>query len=129
MPATLFDDYSGRGKAAHEQMMEIDKNMHLFNDLKYNATNPAKEPTNDLRNELARMDSSQRNTVLRFYASEDAKVDTSKMTHKEYVTWKYQRYIKDYLRCIRSVDRNVGRLLSYLKEAGLLDNTHDCLYF
>jgi arylsulfatase A-like enzyme len=123
LPATLFDDYSGRGKAAHEQMMEIDKNMHLFNDLKYHATKPVKEPTKDLLHELTRMDTYQRNTVLRFYANEDAKVDTSKMTHKEFVIWKYQRYIKDYLRCIRSVDRNVGRLLSYLEEAGLLDNT------
>ena len=124
VPATLFDDYSGRGKAAHEQMMEIDKNMHLFNDLKYNASIPdTTEATNDLLNELARMDTAQRNTLLRFYANEDSKVDTSKMTHREFVTWKYQRYIQDYLRCIRSVDRNVGRLLNYLSSAGLLDNT------
>lgn len=120
---TLYDDYSGRGKAAHEQMMEIDKNMHLFNDLKFHATEPKEEPTNDLRNELARMDSSQRNAVLQFYAGEDAKVDTSKMTHEEYVAWKYQRYVKDYLRCIRSVDRNVGKLLTYLENENLLDNT------
>lgn len=124
VPATLFDDYSGLGKAAHEQMMEIDKNMHLYNDLKYNATKPEPpEAPHDLRWELARMDSAQRNAVLHFYANEDAKVDTSKMTHKEFVTWKYQRYVKDYLRCIRSVDRNVGRLLDYLKTNGLLDNT------
>jgi len=123
LPETLYDDYSGRGKAAHEQMMEIGENMHLFNDLKYNAKNPAKEPTNDLLRLLARMDSSQRNTILRFYANEDAKVDTSKMNHKEFVAWKYQRYVKDYLRCIRSVDRNVGRLLEYLKENDMLDNT------
>lgn len=37
--------------------------------------------------------------------------------------WKYQRYIKDYLRCVQSVDDNVGRLLDYLKEENLLDNT------
>ena len=124
LPETLFDDYSGRGKAARGQMMEIGKNMHLFNDLKYNATKPEpEEAPNDLRSELDRMDSSQRNAVLQFYASEDARVDTSKMTHQEFVTWKYQRYVKDYLRCIRSVDRNVGRLLDYLKTAGLLDNT------
>jgi len=124
LPATLFDDYSGRGKAAHEQMMEIDKNMHLYNDLKYNASGPIpNDAPTDLRRELNRMDSAQRATVLRFYANEDAKVDTSKMTHREFVIWKYQRYVKDYLRCIRSVDRNVGRLLDYLKQAGLLDNT------
>ncbi len=37
--------------------------------------------------------------------------------------WKYQRYIKDYLRCVASVDDNVGRLLDYLDQAGLTDNT------
>ena len=39
------------------------------------------------------------------------------------VRWKYQRYIKDYLRCIASVDDGVGRMLAYLKEAGLEKNT------
>ena len=37
--------------------------------------------------------------------------------------WKYQRYIKDYLRTIASVDDNVGRLLRYLDETGLAENT------
>jgi arylsulfatase A-like enzyme len=37
--------------------------------------------------------------------------------------WKYQRYIKDYLRCVASIDDNVGRLLDYLDEAGLADDT------
>jgi len=37
--------------------------------------------------------------------------------------WKYERYIKDYLRCIASVDDNVGRLLDYLKASGLAENT------
>jgi arylsulfatase A-like enzyme len=37
--------------------------------------------------------------------------------------WKYQRYIKDYLRCVASVDDNVGRMLNFLDEQGLADNT------
>ena len=37
--------------------------------------------------------------------------------------WKYQRFIKDYLRCVASVDDNVGRLLDYLDEKGLTKNT------
>jgi arylsulfatase A-like enzyme len=45
------------------------------------------------------------------------------MTEKELVQWKYQRYVKDYLRCVRSVDDNVGRVLDYLDECGLADNT------
>jgi arylsulfatase A-like enzyme len=37
--------------------------------------------------------------------------------------WKYQRYVKDYLRCVDSVDENIGRLLDYLEESGLAENT------
>lgn len=37
--------------------------------------------------------------------------------------WAYQRYIKDYLRVIASIDDNVGRVLDYLDEAGLTENT------
>jgi len=42
---------------------------------------------------------------------------------KELAEWKYQRYIKDYLRCIASVDDNIGRVLDYLDEKGLAENT------
>jgi len=45
------------------------------------------------------------------------------LTPAEEKHWKYQRYIKDYLRCIASVDDNVGRLLDYLEEEGLAENT------
>jgi arylsulfatase A-like enzyme len=37
--------------------------------------------------------------------------------------WKYERFIKDYLRCIASVDDNVGRVLGYLETSGLSENT------
>jgi arylsulfatase A-like enzyme len=122
LPETLYDDYSGRGRAAHEQMMEIGENMTLGSDLKVNAS--VKGPKGHWPvGEFQRMDSLQRNTLIQFYAREDARVDTSKMTRKEFIAWKYQRYMKDYLRCIRSVDRNVGRLLTYLEENGLQENT------
>jgi arylsulfatase A-like enzyme len=122
LPESLYDDYSGRGKAAHEQMMEVDRNLHLTTDLKVDPESKTQDGHWKI-GEFQRMDSAQRNTLIRFYESEDARVDTTKMTHKEYVAWKYQRYIKDYLRCIRSVDRNVGRLLDYLDKAGLDNNT------
>ncbi len=42
--------------------------------------------------------------------------------HQE-VSWRYQRYIKDYLRCVASIDDNVGRLLDCLDEHGLAEDT------
>jgi arylsulfatase A-like enzyme len=37
--------------------------------------------------------------------------------------WAYQYYIKDYLRCVQSLDDNVGRLLDYLETEGLARET------
>lgn len=45
------------------------------------------------------------------------------MTEEAIKKWKYQRYIKDYLATVRSVDDNIGRVLSYLKTNGLEENT------
>src|SRR5699024_12096177 len=54
----------------------------------------------------------------------DLKVDPPKgLSPAELKSWKYQRYIKDYLRVVASIDDNVGRLLDNLDEAGLTDNT------
>jgi len=45
------------------------------------------------------------------------------LTEKEETVWRYQQYIKDYLRCVASVDDNVGRMLKLLDDEGLADNT------
>lgn len=45
------------------------------------------------------------------------------LTLDEEISWRYQRYIKDYLRVVDAIDENVGRMLDYLDEAGLADNT------
>lgn len=45
------------------------------------------------------------------------------MSRDEHRRWAYQIYIKDYLRCIAGIDENVGRLLKYLDDHGLTENT------
>lgn len=45
------------------------------------------------------------------------------LTRDEFRKWAYQRYMKQYLRCIAGIDENVGRILSYLDENGLAENT------
>ena len=37
--------------------------------------------------------------------------------------WKYQRYMQDYLACVQSVDDNVSRLLDWLEQNSLRENT------
>ena len=47
----------------------------------------------------------------------------AKLEDKELALWKFNRYIKDYLRCIKSVDDGVGEVLDYLDKNGLAENT------
>ncbi len=45
------------------------------------------------------------------------------LSSEEAALWKFQRYMRDYLACVASVDRNLGRVLDYLDRNGLRDNT------
>lgn len=42
---------------------------------------------------------------------------------RAYAEASYQLFLKRYLRCVKGVDDNVGRLLEYLRESGELDDT------
>ncbi len=45
------------------------------------------------------------------------------LSEEELANWHYQRYIKEYLRCVASIDDNVGRMLDYLEADGVADDT------
>jgi len=107
-PDNLFDDYSNRGRAAKEQDMSIEKTMNK-RDLKL-------VPPNNLTPE-------QKKLWDAAYNPKNEAFEKANLQGKDLVRWKYQRYIKDYLRCIASVDENVGRLLEYLDQSGLAENT------
>jgi arylsulfatase A-like enzyme len=111
LPDSLFDDYSGRGLAEHDQNMTIAHTMRLDEDNKL--TVPP-----DLTPE-------QEKIWDAYYAPRNAaflkKLPT--MTAPELTEWKYNRFMHDYLACIKGVDDNVGRLLKYLDETGLATNT------
>lgn len=107
-PATLFDDYTGRGRAAKEQDMSIEKTM--------TATDLKLTPPKNLTAE-------QKKDWDAAYNPKNEAFRKANLQGEDLVRWKYQRYIKDYLRCIASVDDNVGRLLDYLDSAGLAENT------
>jgi arylsulfatase A-like enzyme len=66
---------------------------------------------------------SQLKTWNAAYGPKNEAFRKAKLTGKALVRWKYQRYIKDYLRCIASVDENIGRVLDYLDDSGLAKNT------
>lgn len=124
-PDNLFDDYANRGSAAKLQDMSIAKTMTMHADLKVWPEDAADDPKLKGRwnRTLGRMDDGQMAAWNAAYQPKNEAFKKANLTGKELVRWKYQRYMKDYLRCVRSVDDNVGRVLDYLKENGLDKNT------
>ncbi len=131
LPATFYDDYSNRSAAASEQDMRI-SDMYLSTDMKLlpgsyrtetgtggNKNFQSRDFTrlhNKLTDEQRKAWDAHYDPINQFFKEANLKGD-------ELLEWKYQRYMKDYLRCVHAVDENVGRLLAYLETEGLLDNT------
>ncbi len=107
-PETLFDDYAHRGAAERDQDMTIDRTMN-DHDLKLDV--------------LRQLDPEQRRVWDAYYAPRNAQFRAAKLEGKDLVRWKYNRYLHDYLGCIRGVDESIGRLLDYLDAHGLAENT------
>ena len=106
-PSTFNDTYKGREKTAGDTEMT----MEYFSrrDMKL------ERPKNLKRKERIQWD---------FYGAKAGEIVQPKgMSDEEGKKWRYQNYIKDYLACVKSVDDNIGRVLTYLKENNLEDNT------
>ncbi|GMQ24867.1 hypothetical protein Aoki45_15490 [Algoriphagus sp. oki45] len=132
-PATLFDDYSGRGRAAHEAEMNLLKDMHWAGDSKIYPSVMDELGIEETSNwgkaafegEVGRLNPAQRAVWDQYYwpINEDFKKRYPTMTEEEKMKWRYQRYMQDYLGTIKAVDENVGRVLDYLEANGLMENT------
>jgi len=72
---------------------------------------------------LSRLTPAQRKAYVAAFAEENAAFKANPPTGKALVRWKYQRYMRNYLRCVAGVDRNVGRVLERLDALNLTDET------
>jgi arylsulfatase A-like enzyme len=122
LPENFFDDYSGRGTAAHTQEMGIVKEMMWGHDMKFENDPYTNKPTNFM-GDINRMDDKQREAWRNAYNKRNDEFLKIKPEGKELAKWKYLRYLRDYLKCIKSVDDGVGELLDYLDKSGLTENT------
>lgn len=106
-PSTFNDDYAGREKTAGDTDMTMD--FFHRRDMKLE-TPDSLEGSAKRRWEL-------------YGARRGEVVIPEGMSEEEARKWRYQTYIKDYLATIKSVDDNIGRVLDYLDENGLAENT------
>jgi len=123
-PPTLFDDYAGRATPASRQEMSIARHFFPAYDLKIDPPDPGNtEDVNNWRWVYDRLTPEQRAVWDAAYEPRNRAFLEANPQGEARVRYYYQRYIKDYLRCIASVDDSVGRILDYLDEAGLAENT------
>ena len=138
IPETLFDDYETRGQAAKTAEMNLLTHMRYGHDSKIRPSTIAEmgkvEPdvppvmwggidgfTGPFRRTNDEQKAAYKPTLDKI--NNEFREKWPSMTTKEKMIWKYQRYMQDYLGSISSVDDGVGRILDYLEESGLDENT------
>ena len=107
-PETLFDDFAGRSKAVSDHDMGIET---TFTDLDAKLKTPGGMTPEQLKEWNA------------YYEPRNEAYRKAVPTGKDLVRWRYNRYMHDYLGCVKAVDESVGKLLNYLDKEGLAENT------
>jgi arylsulfatase A-like enzyme len=131
LPPTFSDTYNGR-PAAKMADMRID-DLYLSLDLKLHGDAYDREtgtggkvgfdPEPLWKASYERMTEPERAAWDAHYAPINRSFAQNPPQGSQLTDWKYQRFIKDYLRCVASIDDNLGRVLDRLDELGLSDNT------
>jgi arylsulfatase A-like enzyme len=128
-PETLFDTWEDNAPGAKFQTMEIDRHMHLSYDL--HLPLPAGF---DPKKDIGKFGKSSWRNLKKFTKTQRAQWDAkwkkrneefaaANLSGKDLIRWKYQRYVKNYLRCIKGVDESVGRIVKWLEDNNLRENT------
>lgn len=124
LPENFYDNYENR-LAAQQQEMSIASahDMDIVYDNKMLLPDSDTRLTASHRNIIGRMDSAQRARYNEVYDPIIRDFYANTPTGDSLTEWKYQRYMRDYAKVVASLDRNVGRVLDYLRDRGLLENT------
>ena len=135
-PKNLFDEYQGRTEAARLQEMTIRDHLNISMDLKVtppfattsvegirDITPKTKSMDPATFEEFERMTPEQKQAWDAYYVPRNEAFRAKNLQSKDLTRWKYQAYLKDYIRCIKAMDDNVGRVLDYLKKNDLEKDT------
>tara|TARA_A100001037_G_scaffold9786_1_gene9611 strand:+ start:833 stop:2302 length:1470 start_codon:yes stop_codon:yes gene_type:complete len=131
IPPTFYDDYSSRSSAAKDSDMRIE-NMFLTWDMKLRPEDIDEETGSGGSGKVSGlirdsyrewMNTDQRKLWESYYDSISTAYRNSNLKGKDLLEWKLQRYLEDYLGTILSVDESVGKILDYLDNNGLSENT------
>ncbi len=123
VPDNFFDNYEGRRAAAEQKLSIRATDMDIRYDLKMEDDQGRIQSRFPWVKHTSRMNKAQKRAWENHYKPITKDFLEQNLQGDDLALWKYQRYMRDYLACIRSVDENVGRVLDYLEENNLLENT------
>lgn len=126
IPKTFYDIYEDK-KALQRQLITVKQDLDIRYDTKMPCDSCPVKKINDwapaeFQREIERLTDQERKTWDDAYRKEYEVFKQLKRTD-DIIRFQFQRYMEDYLRCVQSVDDNVGRVLDYLQESGLAENT------
>ena len=121
-PDNLLDNHEGR-IAAQRQEMSIAQDMMPAYDLKLYTRKEGWDPKTDWGPDYRFMDSAECEAYKASYDTANQAYYDNPPTGDSLTRWKFQRYMRDYFSTIAAVDENVGKILGYLEQAGLAENT------
>ena len=124
LPDTFWDTWEGR-PAAQQQEMSIASphDMDIIYDNKIYLPGDNSRLSRLYLNYVNRLSEKDRETYFQFHDSIARAFKAYPPRGRALAEYKFQRYMRDYCKVTKSLDDNVGRLLQYLQEKGLLDNT------
>ncbi|WP_424493342.1 sulfatase family protein [Salinimicrobium sp. GXAS 041] len=123
LPETYFASHEG-SIASQEQLQTIYEDMYEGHDLKMTVEKGSDSLRhNPWPNDFVRMTTEQREAWNNAYRPKNDAFHEANLTGKALAEWKGQRYLRDYLATVASVDEGVGKILDYLEENGLMENT------
>ena len=124
IPENFNDDWEGRQAARHQEMaIASDVDMTMDYDCKvYDPARPTRL-TGAYLGYIGRLNSRERAQYDMFYDSLSIDFRKRKLSGQALKEYKYQRFMRDYAKVLKTFDDNVGRLLDYLDETGLSENT------
>lgn len=123
LPETYFTDHLG-SIASQEQLQTIYKDMYEGHDLKMSVEKGSDSLAhNPWTNDFERMTAEQTKIWNDAYRPKNDAFHETNLTGRALDEWKGQRYLQDYLATVASVDEGVGKILDYLEENGMAENT------
>lgn len=123
LPDTYFTSHDG-SLGSKDQLQTIYKDMYEGHDLKMTKKKGSPELAwNPWTTDFERMTPEQRAAWDKAYQPKNDAFHDANLSGKALAEWKGQRYLQDYLATIASVDEGVGKVLDYLEENGLAENT------